>query len=93
MPLTYHLNLDRRRIDTVATGVLTDADLVGYKTAILADDRIGPGWVEVADGRGIERLGVTADGVRILGQMDMAHTTNRPPSPVDEFVLKFQKPM
>lgn len=82
MPLTYQLDPTRRRITTVAAGILTDADVAAYKTAILADERIGTDWSELADVRGIERFDVTAAGVRTLVQLDMAHTAGRPPTRV-----------
>jgi predicted methyltransferase len=89
--------MDRRMFDALRPGgVLVIADHAAKEGA------------EIAVGKTLHRIDkaivlreIEAAGFRLIGEGDFWRhpddtrdfSTNRPPSPVDEFVLKFQKPM
>lgn len=43
------------------TGRVTDADLLAYYEALI-ENPIGPPWLEVVDGRGVEHMGLSPHG-------------------------------
>jgi len=56
MPLTYRYNQESRTVETEATGVVTTGDMLTYVKSILADDRVQPGFIEIADFEPVEDL-------------------------------------
>jgi hypothetical protein len=72
VPISYQIDEARGLVLTTATAVLTDADILGLKARLLADSRWSPGMRELADVRAIDRLEVTAVGVRRMAGHDAA---------------------
>mgnify|MGYP003345912491 CR=1 FL=1 len=70
MPLTYHIDTARGLVQTTASGVLTDHDVLDLKARLASDPGWSPGMRELADISGIDALEVTADGVRQMVQED-----------------------
>ena len=63
MPITYEIDVQAGLIVTIATGVLTNQELLEHKRRLSRDPNIRAGMVELSDVRGIDRLEVTAEGV------------------------------
>lgn len=70
MPITYRIDPDQGLILTTATGVLTDDELLDHKRALAADPDFSPGMRQLSDVRGVERLDVTPQGVRLMVALD-----------------------
>ncbi len=74
MPISYRIDKQRRLVLTTATGVLTEEELLDHKRALIVDPEFEPGMRELTDVRTIERLSVTAAGVRKMVALDQDHT-------------------
>jgi len=72
MPIDYRIDSTLGAVFTVATGVLTDQDLLQHKRRLLEDPRFHAGLAELSDVRNIDRLDVTPDGIRRFAQQDAA---------------------
>lgn len=70
MPMAYTIDHGRKRVLTRAWGVLSDADVLRHKATLDADPAFEPGMCELSDVRDIERLAVTAAGVRDMIKRD-----------------------
>jgi hypothetical protein len=68
--MTYRIDSVHGVVLTSCTGVLTDDDLLAHKRQLADDPNLRPGMVELSDVRGVERLDVTAVGVRQMVMMD-----------------------
>lgn len=66
MPISYRIDADRRWVMTTAWGVLTDEDILAHKVALEQDAAVTHPVRELSDASGIERLEVTAAGVRAM---------------------------
>ena len=77
MPISYRIDPDRQWVLTTAWGVLTDADLLAHKTALANDAAFTPTMRQLSDISGIERLDVTADGVRAMVAHDERNMEKR----------------
>lgn len=77
MPLTYRIDTARRLVLTHASGVLTDADLLAHKDRLVQDAAFDPGMAQLSDIRDIERLEVTAAGVRAMVDHDNSNAARR----------------
>jgi len=73
MPISYRIDADARLVRTVADGVLTDAELLAHKAQLAADPAFQAGMHQLSDVRGVERLDVSADGVRSFVAHDAQH--------------------
>ncbi len=78
MPISYHIDVERRLVLTRASGTLTDADVLALKTRLTQDPDFVPGMRELSDCRGIERLDVTPAGVRAMVQQDQRQGADGP---------------
>ena len=72
MPISYRIDSDLGVVLTTATGALTDDELLAHKKKLARDPAFTPGMAELADMRGVERIDVTAEGVRTLIAQDQA---------------------
>ncbi|MHB1381937.1 MAG: hypothetical protein ACYCXJ_06915 [Thermoleophilia bacterium] len=70
MPISYEINNEEGVIYTTATGSLDDADIAGFKQALLSDRDYRPGMKELSDVRGVDDFRVTAAGIRSFAGMD-----------------------
>ncbi len=77
MPITYQIDPRRRLVLTHATGTLTDADLLAHKDRLVRDAGFDPGMSQLSDMREIQRLDVTAAGVRAMVDHDTANAARR----------------
>jgi hypothetical protein len=73
MPISYQIDEARRLVLTTASGALTDSDILRLKARLVADPKRKPGMRELSDVRSIDRLEVTADGVRQMMMRDERH--------------------
>jgi hypothetical protein len=73
MPISYQIDEARRLVLTTASGALTDSDILRLKARLVADPKWKPGMRELSDVRLIDRLEVTADGVRQMMMRDECH--------------------
>ena len=64
MPITYQIDTDAHLVRTVATGVVVDADLRAHEDKLVVDPAFEPAMAQLVDGRTIERLDVSAEGIR-----------------------------
>lgn len=72
MPIAYTIDQRQGIIRTIATGVLTNDELIAHKKKIVADPAFKRGMVELSDVRAVDRLEVTAEGVMELALLDHA---------------------
>jgi hypothetical protein len=77
MPITYHIDPERRLVLTHASGILTDADLLAHKDRLARDAAFDPGMRQLSDLRAIQRLDVSAAGVRAMVDHDTANAPRR----------------
>ena len=70
MPISYAIDPRLGLVRTTATGVLTDEELLQHKRDLQGDPRFDASMKELSDIRGVERLDVTAEGVRRAVAMD-----------------------
>lgn len=77
MPISYRIDSKRQLILTRAWGVLTDAELLAHKERLLHDAAFDPRMPQLSDVREIERLDVTAAGVRAMVAHDAANSERR----------------
>ena len=73
MPITYRIDKEQDVILTTATGVLTDDELLDHKRALAADPGFSPDMRQLSDVRGVERLEVSPEGVRLMVALDRDH--------------------
>ena len=73
MPISYDIDEERGFVRTVATGRLTDAELLEHKHALMADPRFRDGMKELSDIRGVDDLQVTPQGVMRAASFDSAN--------------------
>ena len=73
MPISYRIDAEAGLVRTVAHGVLTDADLMSMKEQLARDPAFVAGMHQLSDVRGIERLDVSADGIRSFVAHDRRH--------------------
>jgi len=78
MPIAYRIDPERQLVLTHAWGVLTDADVLAHKGKLLRDAAFDPRMPELSDIRTIERLDVTAAGVRAMVAHDSVHAPRSP---------------
>jgi hypothetical protein len=74
MPISYTIDAERNLVLTVASGTLSDDEVMTHKWALHDDPGVGPGMKELSDVRGVERLEVTEVGVRAMAKIDRAVT-------------------
>lgn len=72
MPITYSIDETAARVHTVATGTLTDQEILEHKRALVGDPRYRPGMQEISDVRDVTELAVTPVGIRQMVAMDGA---------------------
>jgi len=77
MPISYRIDPDRALVLAEAWGVLTDHDILAHKTNLANDPTFAPTMAQLTDVRRIERLDVTAAGVRAMVAHDAAHAERR----------------
>ena len=70
MPISFEIDPRLGLVRTTATGVLTDEELLQHKRDLQGDPRFDASMKELSDIRGVERLDVTAEGVRRAVAMD-----------------------
>ena len=64
MPLSYTIDNNRDVILTVASGILTDDELLEHKRKLRIDPLLKTGMVELTDLRKITELAVTPEGIK-----------------------------
>ena len=72
MPITYQIDLQAGLIVTIATGILINQELLEHKQRLSRDPDVRAGMVELSDVRDIDRLEITAEGVRQFAAHDGA---------------------
>lgn len=77
MPIDYQIDSEHQLIRTRAWGVLSDADILSLKTRLINDPAFDPAMPELSDVSAIERLEVTAAGVKAMVAHDAAHSDRR----------------
>jgi hypothetical protein len=78
MPLRYRVDRARNLVETGGTGVITDADVLALKHALLADPAVTPSMVELTDLRAVESREVTVAGIRQMVGVDEGATRSNP---------------
>jgi hypothetical protein len=68
MPATYHIDTYNQVVFSTATGCFTDADIFGHDDRLRADPLFQPHFCQLLDGRGVEVVGITAEGVRRMAE-------------------------
>jgi hypothetical protein len=69
MPLTVRVDAAQRVCYTVATGTVTDADVLDTYGGELANPAFDPALDQIFDGRAIDRVEVTSDALRTLADL------------------------
>jgi hypothetical protein len=70
--MSYSIDTTRQLVLTRAWGVLTDADLLEHKAQLANDSGFSASMAELSDVRGVERLAVTTEGVKLMVAHDVA---------------------
>ena len=70
MPIRYDIDHQNRLVLTVASGVLTDSELLEHKRKLSRDQEFEAGMAELSDVRGVDQLDVTPEGVRTFVAQD-----------------------
>ncbi|HLA90041.1 MAG TPA: hypothetical protein VJL28_06395 [Gemmatimonadaceae bacterium] len=76
MPITFHINAAEGVIYTTAQGVVTDADILAHKDAMVRHPDFRPGMRQLSDARLIERLDVSTAGVSLFAAHDGLHASD-----------------
>lgn len=74
MPITYEIDEANGWVKMVGSGVITDEEVLAYRQTLLADPRFRASMKVLSDMRGIERVHVTAGGIRRLVHEESSHT-------------------
>jgi len=78
MPVKNNIVLDQRIIITLMFGRITQDDVTGLYTALIADPKFDPSFDHLVDLSGVEEIAVTSDIVRSLARRELAyHTKSR----------------
>jgi hypothetical protein len=64
MPATYHIDADKQVVLSTATGCFTDADIFEHDDRLRADPLFQSHFRQLLDGRGVEVVEITTEGVR-----------------------------
>ncbi len=70
MAISYQIDPGQGLVLTTVSGVLTDEELLEHKRTLIEDPGFQPGMRELSDVREVERLEVTAAGVRKMVALD-----------------------
>jgi hypothetical protein len=70
VPLIYTIDKKQNAIFTVASGTLTDQELIEHKERLRNDPHVSSGMVELSDVRNIEKLMVTPSGIEEFVMQD-----------------------
>lgn len=73
MPISYHFDSSRGLILTSARDTLTVDEVLAHKAALLADERLRPGFKELSDVRGVRGLNLGLAEMRRLAVFDSQH--------------------
>ena len=73
MPITYDVRNDGNLVLSVATGPISEADLLDYQTALLSDARVKPGFSELFDATAAHESGLSEAVLRNMVEADRAH--------------------
>jgi len=76
MPITYEIDDANGWVRMVGSGVITDEEVLTYRKRLLADPRFRPSMKLLSDMRGIERVQVTAGGIRRLVHEESSHSAD-----------------
>ncbi len=69
MPISIRMDPARRVRYAVATGVITDADILEGYAGVLSDPAYDPSVDQIFDGNGIERIEVTSAAIWEIAQL------------------------
>jgi hypothetical protein len=75
MPITYEIDEANGWVWMVGSGVITDEEVLTYRQSLLADPRFRSSMKLLSDMRGIERVEVTAGGIRRLVHEESSHAS------------------
>ncbi len=70
MAISYSIDVDRQLILTVASGTLSDDDLIQFKIRLVRDPDFKAGMCEISDLRDVVNFNITTNGVRRLVMQD-----------------------
>ena len=70
MPISYRIDPEHNVILTMASGILTDDDILELKRRLTADPEFKDGMRELSDVRAVTDLRVTTRGVRSMVDQD-----------------------
>ena len=74
MPISYRLDGDLNAIFTSVSGVVTDSDMVAHARRVATDPDILAGSRALVDFSGVEKVGVTAEGIRRVAEIFRANS-------------------
>lgn len=69
MPISYRLDGDLNAIFTSVSGVVTDRDMVAHAGRVTTDPDIPAGARALVDFGGVEKVDVTAEGIRRVAEI------------------------
>lgn len=75
--MSYSIDKERHLVRTRSWGVLTDADILAHKEKLARDPEFCPSMGHLSDGREVQRLEVTTNGVRAMIAHDVANADRR----------------
>jgi hypothetical protein len=73
MPISYEVKNSGNFVHSVATGPVSDADLLDYQTTLLADPRVKPGFHELFDATAAHDAGLSEAVLEKMVETDLGH--------------------
>jgi len=73
MPIRYEVKNSGNLVHSVATGPVSEADLLDYQTTLLADPRVKPGFHELFDATVARDAGLSEAVLEKMVEADLEH--------------------
>src|SRR5262245_19222279 len=77
MPVSYTIDKSRQIVFTRSWGVVTDSEILAHKERLARDPDFVATMGQLSDGRDVERMDVTTEGVRAMVEHDRKHPDKR----------------
>jgi hypothetical protein len=74
MPISYDVKNSGNLVHSVATGPVSEADLLDYQATLLADPRVRPGFYELFDATVAHESGLSEAVLEKMVEADLEHT-------------------
>ncbi len=73
MPISYDVDVDLNLVQTVATGIVSNADLSRHVASLAVDPRVQAGYRELFDARDVLQLNVSQEAFDQMAEIEQRH--------------------